>query len=134
MILYENFITLPLYETFKSLNVEYIATTFNINTRNAIHVIAIYKPSTTLISTCSTCYKIVEGKFSVCNCSRLCCMSLKKYLTDSNRTYQFSNTFYIKTYVIATRVSLLIHCQMVHKTGPGEHRKSKEQQKNGEAM
>lgn len=52
MILYENFITLPLYETFTSLNVEYIATTFNINTRNEIHVIAIYKPSTTLISTC----------------------------------------------------------------------------------
>jgi hypothetical protein len=26
MILYENFVTLPLYETFTSLNVEYIAT------------------------------------------------------------------------------------------------------------
>jgi hypothetical protein len=49
MILYENFITLLLNETFTSLIVAYIATTFNINTRNAIHVIALYKPSTTLI-------------------------------------------------------------------------------------
>jgi hypothetical protein len=46
MIIYDNFTTLSSHETFTYLGVEYIATTFNVNTRKAIHVITIYKPST----------------------------------------------------------------------------------------
>jgi len=44
--MYDNVITLSSHETFVDLGVEYIATTFNANTRKAIHIIAIYKPST----------------------------------------------------------------------------------------
>jgi hypothetical protein len=44
MIIYDNFTTLSSHETFTSLGVEYIATTFNANTRKAIHIIAIYRP------------------------------------------------------------------------------------------
>jgi hypothetical protein len=51
MIMYDNVITLSSHETFVDLGVEYIATTFNANTRKAIHIIAIYKPSTLLFST-----------------------------------------------------------------------------------
>jgi hypothetical protein len=50
MIIYDNFTTLSSHETFTSLGVEYIATTFNANTRKAIHIIAIYKPSTLSLS------------------------------------------------------------------------------------
>jgi hypothetical protein len=46
MIIYDNFTTLSSHETFTSLRVEYIATTFNANTRKVIHIIAIYRPST----------------------------------------------------------------------------------------
>jgi len=46
MIIYDNFTTLSSHETFTYLGVEYIATTFNVNTRKAIHVITIYKPWT----------------------------------------------------------------------------------------
>ncbi len=41
MIIYDNFTTLSSHETFTSLGVEYIATTFNANTRKAIHIITI---------------------------------------------------------------------------------------------
>jgi hypothetical protein len=44
--MYDNFTTLSSHETFTSLGVEYIATTFNANIRKAIHIIAIYVPST----------------------------------------------------------------------------------------
>jgi predicted transglutaminase-like protease len=50
MIIYDNFTTLSSHETFTYLGVEYIATTFNVNTRKAIHVITIYKPSTLTFS------------------------------------------------------------------------------------
>ncbi len=50
MIIYDNFTTLSSHETFAYLGVEYIATTFNVNTRKAIHVITIYKPSTLTLS------------------------------------------------------------------------------------
>jgi len=50
MIIYDNFTTLSSHETFTSLGAEYIATTFNANTRKAIHIIAIYKPSTLSLS------------------------------------------------------------------------------------
>jgi hypothetical protein len=46
MIIYANFTTLLSYETFTSLGFEYIASTFNANTKKTIHIIAIYKPST----------------------------------------------------------------------------------------
>jgi len=42
MIIYDNFTTLSSHETFTSLGVEYIAATFNANTRKAIHIIAMY--------------------------------------------------------------------------------------------
>jgi hypothetical protein len=50
MIIYDNFTTLSSHETFTSLGAEYIATTFNANTRKAIHIKAIYKPSTSYLS------------------------------------------------------------------------------------
>jgi hypothetical protein len=50
MIIYDNFITLSSHETFTSLGVEYIVTTFNANTRNVIHIISTYKPSTLSLS------------------------------------------------------------------------------------
>jgi predicted transglutaminase-like protease len=37
MITYDNFTTLSSHETFTSLRTEFIATTFNANTRKAIH-------------------------------------------------------------------------------------------------
>ncbi len=46
MIIYDNFTTLSSHETFTSLRVEYIVATFNANTRKAIHIITIYRPST----------------------------------------------------------------------------------------
>jgi hypothetical protein len=49
-IIYDNFTTLSSHETFTSLRVEYITTTFNANTRNVIHIITIYKPSTLSLS------------------------------------------------------------------------------------
>jgi predicted transglutaminase-like protease len=45
MIIYDNFTTLSSHETFTSLLAEYIAATFNANTRKAIPIITIYKPS-----------------------------------------------------------------------------------------
>lgn len=39
------------YKTLTSLGAHYITTTLNIETRNAIHVIAIYKPTKLLLST-----------------------------------------------------------------------------------
>jgi hypothetical protein len=50
MIIYDNFTTLSSHETFTSLKVEYIAATFNTNTRKTIHIIAIYRPSTLSLS------------------------------------------------------------------------------------
>ncbi len=50
MIIYDNFTTLSSHETLTSLGVEHIATTFNANTRKAIHIITIYKPSTLSLS------------------------------------------------------------------------------------
>ncbi len=50
MILYDNF-TMLSYKTLTSLHAHYITTTLNMNTRNAIHVITIYKPKTLLMST-----------------------------------------------------------------------------------
>ncbi len=51
MIIYDNFVTtLSSHETFKSLGVGYIAATFNANTRKAIHIITIYRPSILLLS------------------------------------------------------------------------------------
>jgi endonuclease/exonuclease/phosphatase family metal-dependent hydrolase len=51
MVIHDKFITLSSHETFIVLGVKFITTTFNTNTRKAIHVIAIYKPSTLLFST-----------------------------------------------------------------------------------
>jgi hypothetical protein len=48
--MYDNFTTLSSHENFTSLGVEYIAATFNANTRKAIHIIAIYIPSTLSLS------------------------------------------------------------------------------------
>jgi hypothetical protein len=50
MIIYDNFTTLSSHETFTSFKVEYIATTFNANTRKIIHIITIYKLSTLSLS------------------------------------------------------------------------------------
>ncbi len=50
MIIYDNFTTLSSHKTFTFLGVKYIATTFNANTRKAIHTITIYKPSTLFLS------------------------------------------------------------------------------------
>jgi hypothetical protein len=50
MIIYDNFTTLSSHETFTSLRAKYIVATFNANTRKAIHIIAIYKPSTSSLS------------------------------------------------------------------------------------
>jgi len=51
MIIYDNFVTtLSSHETFTSLGVGYIAATFNANTRKAIHIITIYRPSILLLS------------------------------------------------------------------------------------
>ncbi len=50
MIIYDKFIILSLHETFIILEVEYITKTFNANTRKNIHVITIYKPSTTIFN------------------------------------------------------------------------------------
>ncbi len=50
MIIYDNFTTLSSHETFTFLGVEYIAATFNANTRKIIHIITIYKPSTLSLS------------------------------------------------------------------------------------
>jgi hypothetical protein len=50
MIIYDNFITLLSHETFTSLGAEYIVAKFNANTRNVIHIISIYKPSTLSLS------------------------------------------------------------------------------------
>jgi hypothetical protein len=45
------------YKTLTSLGAHYITTTLNMETRNAIHVIAIYKPTTLLLSTFLYCIK-----------------------------------------------------------------------------
>jgi len=50
MIIYDNFTTLSSHETFTSLRVEYIAATFNANTKKVIHIVTIYKPSTLSLS------------------------------------------------------------------------------------
>jgi hypothetical protein len=50
MIIYNNFTTLSSHKTFTYLGVEYIATTFNVNTSKVINVITIYKPSTLTLS------------------------------------------------------------------------------------
>jgi hypothetical protein len=50
MIIYDNFITLSLHETFTSLGAKHIVATFNANTNKAIHILAIYKPSTLSLS------------------------------------------------------------------------------------
>jgi len=50
MIIYDNFTTLSSHETFTSLRAKYIVATFTTNTRKAIHIIAIYKPSTLSLS------------------------------------------------------------------------------------
>ncbi len=50
MIIYDNFTTLSSHETFTLLEAEYIAATFDANTRKAIHIITIYKPSTLSLS------------------------------------------------------------------------------------
>jgi hypothetical protein len=50
MIIYNNFTTLSSHETFTFLGVEYSTTTFNAKTRKAIHIIAIYIPSTLSLS------------------------------------------------------------------------------------
>jgi hypothetical protein len=50
MIVHDNFTTLSSHETFTYLKVEYIATTFNANTRKAIHIISIYILSTLSLS------------------------------------------------------------------------------------
>jgi hypothetical protein len=52
MILYDKFTTLSSHETFTILGAKFIITTFNTNTRKSIHVIAIYKNSILLFSTC----------------------------------------------------------------------------------
>jgi hypothetical protein len=49
MIIYGNFITLLSHETFTILRNKYITTTFDANTINFIHVVAISKLSTLLI-------------------------------------------------------------------------------------
>jgi len=46
MIIYDNFTTLSSHETFTSLGLEYITTTFNANTRKVIHIVVIYRLST----------------------------------------------------------------------------------------
>jgi hypothetical protein len=46
MVKWLHLTTLSSHKTFTSLGIEYIATTFNANTRKAIHIITIYKPST----------------------------------------------------------------------------------------
>jgi hypothetical protein len=51
MVIHDKFITLSSHETFIVLGVKFITTTFNTNIRKAIHVIAIYQPSTLLFST-----------------------------------------------------------------------------------
>jgi len=51
MVIYDKFITLSSHEKYTMLGTEFITTTFNTNTWKAIHVIAIYKPSTLLFST-----------------------------------------------------------------------------------
>jgi hypothetical protein len=51
MVIYDKFPTLSSHETFTILGVEFIIATFNVNTRRAIHVIAIYIPSTLLLPT-----------------------------------------------------------------------------------
>jgi hypothetical protein len=50
MIICDNFTTLSSHETFTSLRIKYIATIFNANTRKAIHILAIYRPSTLSLS------------------------------------------------------------------------------------
>jgi hypothetical protein len=50
MIIYDNFTTLSSHEAFTCLGIEYITTTFNANTRKAIHIIAIFIPSTLSLS------------------------------------------------------------------------------------
>ncbi len=59
VIIYDNFTNLSSHKTFTSLRVEYIAATFNVNTRMIIHIITIYKPSTLSLSV----FKIHLQKF-----------------------------------------------------------------------
>jgi len=51
MIIYDKFTTLSSHETFTILGMEFTTATFNTNTREAIHVITIYKPSILLFLT-----------------------------------------------------------------------------------
>jgi hypothetical protein len=51
MVIYDKFKTLSSHETFTILGVEFITSTFNTNTKKVIHVIAMYKSSTSLFST-----------------------------------------------------------------------------------
>ncbi len=46
MIIYDNFTTLSSHETFTSFGAKCITTTFDANTRKAIHIVAIYRLST----------------------------------------------------------------------------------------
>jgi uncharacterized protein YsxB (DUF464 family) len=76
MIIYDKFITLSSHETSCILGVEFI-TTFNINTRNVLHIIAIYKLSALLFSTfmnqlqklldimITYCPTIIRGDFNI---------------------------------------------------------------------
>jgi hypothetical protein len=77
MIIYDNFITLSSHKTFTSLRVEYIATTFNANTKKVSHIIKIYRPLTLSLSIFiihlqmflnlmpTSCLMIIIGDFNV---------------------------------------------------------------------
>jgi len=80
MIIYDNFTTLSSHEAFTCLGIEYIATTFNANTRKAIHIIAICIPSTLSLSMFIihlqkfldlmpiSCPTIIIGDFNIWTC------------------------------------------------------------------
>jgi len=97
MIIYDNFTTLSSHETFTSLRVEYIATTFNANTRKAIHIVAIYKLSTLSLSMFViyfqifldlmpiSCPMIIIGNFNI--------DMLDYYSTQSNELQSFMDQY-----------------------------------------
>ncbi len=65
LIIYDKFITLSLHETFIILGVEYITTKFCANTRKNIHLITIYKPSTTIFNIYKSTSKAFEPNANV---------------------------------------------------------------------
>ena len=86
MIVYDHYTTLTSHETMTTLGVEYITATFNGNTRNDIHVIVVYEPPISVLSTL-TCFN--KTQHNQMNSIALCtlCNGFLIYINHNNERF-----------------------------------------------